>query len=343
MAPIFPQRKIGETPVSAMGFGAMRLSFPVGDVDDDNALRVLTRAADIGITFWDTADMYGPFTNEALIGRWFRETGRRNEIFLCTKFGLKVIDGKPTLDGSAEYVEEACNASLKRLGTTYIDLYYVQRVDSSTPIEITVSAMKKLKDGGKIRYLGLSECSAKTLRRAHAVHPIAAAEMEYSPFALEIESPQTNFLNTARELGTKIVAYSPLGRGALTGTIKTREELVEAKDVRLMFPQFSEENFPHNLSFAEALGLLAKEKGCTPGQLSLAWCLAQGDDIIPIPGTKHVQWLEENAKGVDVEFTREDEERVRAIMKNFGGVKGERYPEAYMKMSFADTVELESL
>ena len=256
---------------------------------------------------------------------------------------MKVIDGKPTLDGSAEYVEEACSASLKRLGTTYIDLYYVQRVDSSTPIEITVGAMKKLKDGGKIRYLGLSECSATTLRRAHAVHPIAAAEMEYSPFALEIESPQTNFLNTARELGTKIVAYSPLGRGALTGAIKTREELVEANDVRLMFPQFSEENFPHNLSFAEALGLLAKEKGCTPGQLSLAWCLAQGDDIIPIPGTKHVQWLEENAKGVHVEFTREDEERVRAIMKNFGGVKGERYPEAYMKMSFADTVELESL
>jgi aryl-alcohol dehydrogenase-like predicted oxidoreductase len=150
MAPIFPQRKIGETPVSAMGFGAMRLSFPVGDVDDDNALRVLTRAADMGITFWDTADMYGPFTNEALIGRWFRETGRRDEIFLCTKFGMKVIDGKPTLDGSAEYVEEACGASLERLGTTYIDLYYVQRVDSSTPIEITVGAMKKLKDGGKI-------------------------------------------------------------------------------------------------------------------------------------------------------------------------------------------------
>jgi aryl-alcohol dehydrogenase-like predicted oxidoreductase len=340
MTPTFPQRKIGDTPVSAIGFGAMRLSFPIGDVDESNALAVLTCAADIGITFWDTADTYGPFTNESLIGRWFRETGRRDEIFLCTKFGMKVVDGKPALDGSAAYVEGACKASLERLGTSWIDLYYVQRVDSSTPIEVTVGAMKKLKEKGKIRHLGLSECSAKTLRRAHAVHPIAAAEMEYSPFALDIDSPQTNFLHTARELGTKIVAYSPLGRGALTGTIKTREELVDSKDVRLMFPQFSEENFPHNLSFAEALGLLAKDKGCTPGQLSLAWCLAQGEDIIPIPGTKHIGWLEENAKGVEVEFTKADVEKVRVIIDKFGGVKGERYPEAYMKMSFADTVEL---
>lgn len=277
MAPNFPQRKIGDSPVSAIGFGCMRMSIVTSGVPDDlNSLAVLTRAADMGNTFWDTSDMYGPFTNELLVGRWFRETGRRDEIFLATKFGIKFVDGKPLLDSSPEHIAEACKKSLERLETDRIDLYYQHRVDTTTPIEKTVGAMKKLKDEGKIRYLGLSECSAQTLRRACNVHPIAAVQMEFSPFCLDIESLQTKILDTARELGVKIVAYSPLGRGALTGTIKSRSDLDE-KDMRMSFPQFSEENMADNVRFGEALAELAREKGCTPGQFSLAWVLAQGD------------------------------------------------------------------
>lgn len=247
-----------------------------GGYDDEQSLKVLTRAADLGITLWDTSDIYGPFTNEKLIGRWFKETGRRDEIFLASKFGNKFEDGAMNVYGSPEYVKQACAASLERLQTDRIDLYYQHRVDPDTPIEKTVQAMAELKAEGKIRYLGLSECSARTLRRAHKVHPIAAAQMEYSPFALEIESSQTDFLKTARELGVKIVAYSPLGRGFLTGSIKTREDL-DDKDSRFNHPRFSEENFKDNLKLVEILSDIAKEKGCTPGQLSLAWVLAQGD------------------------------------------------------------------
>ncbi|KAF2710777.1 aldo-keto reductase [Pleomassaria siparia CBS 279.74] len=338
--PIIPKRLIGSTPVSAIGFGAMRLAVGVtpGEASDLHSLSILTRAADMGMTFWDTSDSYG--SNEALIGRWFRETGRRKEIFLATKFGLKVVDGKPEIDGSPEYVAQAIEHSLETLGTSWVDLWYVQRNDTSVPIEKTIGAMKKTVEQGKVKYLGLSECSASTLRRACAVHPIAAAEMEYSPFALEIESPQTKFLATARELGVKIVAYSPLGRGALTGTIKSLDDLDE-HDVRRRFPQFSQENMADNVRFGDALAELAKEKGCTPGQFSLAWVLAQGEDIIPIPGTKHVQWLEENAKAINVEFGADDDDRVRAMVDKFGGVKGERYPEAFMKWSFVDTPELQ--
>ena len=272
----FPQRKLGDDLVSSIGLGCMGMSIPdsSGTCNDEESLKVLTEAADMGINFWVTSDSYGPFNNEKLIGRWFKETGRREEIFLVTKFGIHIADGKMNIRGQPEYVKEACKASLERLQTDHIDLYCQHRVDSETPIEKTVEAMAQLKDEGKVRYLGLSECSARTLRRAHKVHPIAAAEMEFSPFALEIESTQTDFLQTARELGVEIIYYSPLGRGFLTGVIKSRED-VDA--MRKMHPRFAEENFGHNLKLAETLASIAKEKDCTAGQLALAWVLAQGD------------------------------------------------------------------
>lgn len=220
-----------------------------------------------------------------MIGKWFKETGRRNEIFLATKFGNKFstkdgfAGGEWTIEGSPEYVKACCDASLERLQTDRIDLYYQHRVDVKTPIEHTVQAMAELKAAGKIRYLGLSECSERSLRRAHAVHPIAAIQMEYSPFALDIEDSRTNLLRTARELGVKVVAYSPLGRGFLTGALTSRDQLDE-KDLRRHMPRFSEENFGNNLRLAELFGSIAKEKGCTPGQLSIAWLLAQGEGKI---------------------------------------------------------------
>jgi aryl-alcohol dehydrogenase-like predicted oxidoreductase len=279
MASKFPQRKIGDDNVSAMGLGCMGMSFSYtsfGGYNDEESLKVLTRAADLGVTLWDTSDIYGDGKNEELIGRWFKETGRRDEIFLATKFGnMRDPQGKPGVRGDPKYVHEACRASLERLGVDHIDLYYQHRVDPDVPIEETVKAMAELKEQGKIRYLGISECSAASLRRACKVHPIAAAQMEYSPFALEIESEQTNFLKTARELGVKIVAYSPLGRGFLTGSIKSRDDLDES-DNRRNHPRFSDQHFGDNLKLVEKLSELAAKKGCTPGQLSVAWVLAQG-------------------------------------------------------------------
>lgn len=280
MAPDYPKRKLGDDLVSAQGLGCMGMSFAYtsyGGYDDAESAKVLTKAADLGITFWDTSDIYGPHTNEKLIGKWFKDNpDRRKEIFLATKFGnLRDPDGKPTVRGDPEWVKEACRQSLERLGVDQIDLYYQHRVDPKVPIEETVKAMVELKDEGKIRYLGLSECSAATLRRAHKVHPIAAAQMEFSPFALEIESEQTNFLKTARELGVDIVAYSPLGRGFLTGTIRSRSDLDE-KDSRFNHPRFSEQHFEDNLKLVQKLEGMAQKKDCTAGQLALAWVLAQG-------------------------------------------------------------------
>ncbi|KAH8660314.1 aldo-keto reductase [Xylariales sp. PMI_506] len=339
----FPQRKIGDASVSAIGLGCMGMSFSYtsfGGYNDEESLRVLTEAADRGITFWDTSDVYGYGKNEELIGRWFRETGRRNEIFLASKFGnLRDPEGKPIVRGDKAWVHQACSESLARLGVDHIDLYYQHRVDPTVPIEETVQAMAELKKEGKIRYLGLSECSARSLRRAHAVHPIAAAQMEFSPFALEIESEQTGFLAAARELGVKIVAYSPLGRGFLTGAITRREDL-EASDNRLNHPRFSEKHFGDNLKLVQLLSDIAQKKGCTPGQLSLAWVLAQGDDFIPIPGTKRVKYLEENIKAVEVTLTPEEESEIRKTIDSVGGSKGERYPLAMMARLFGDSPEL---
>ncbi|KAI1288218.1 aldo-keto reductase [Xylaria venustula] len=341
MAANYPQRKIGDDSVSAIGLGCMGMTYAYasGGYNDEEAYQVLTKAADSGVTFWDTADMYGPFTNEKLIGKWFKETGRRNEIFLATKFANKLVDGKFIVTGDPAYVKEACNASLERLQTDHIDLYYQHRVDPKTPIEHTVRAMAELKKEGKVRYLGLSECSERSLRRAHAVHPIAAIQMEYSPFALQIESSQTNLLKAARELGIKIVAYSPLGRGFLTGAIKSRDQLDE-KDNRRLMPRFSEENFGDNLKLAQLLGDIAKEKGYTSGQLSIAWLLAQGDDIIPIPGTKRLRYLDENIKSTDLTLTKEEEARIRQAIDSVGGSKGDRYAPAMMTYLFGDSPEL---
>jgi aryl-alcohol dehydrogenase-like predicted oxidoreductase len=236
-------------------------------------------------------------------------------------------------------VKQACDASLARLGVEQIDLYYQHRVDATVPIEETVAAMVELKNEGKIRYLGLSECSAQTLRRAHAVHPIAAAQMEYSPFALEIESEQTAFLKTARELGVKIVAYSPLGRGFLTNTIHSRADL-DPSDNRANHPRFSEAHFDDNLALVRALAAIAKEKQCTAGQLALAWVAAQGEDVIPIPGTKRVKYLEENAAASSIMFSSEDQQRIRRAIESVGGSKGERYPPVLMARCFGDTPEL---
>lgn len=342
MAAKYPQRQIGDDKVSAQGLGCMGMSFgytSYGGYNDEESLKVLTKAADMGITFWDTSDIYGPHTNEKLIGKWFKETGRRKEIFLASKFGnLRTPDGKLQVRGDKEWVHQACKESLERLGVDQIDLYYQHRVDSNTPIEETVEAMAELKKQGKIRYLGLSECSAATLRRACKVHPIAAAQMEFSPFALEIESEQTNFLKTARELGVKIVAYSPLGRGFLTGAIKSRSDLDE-KDSRFSHPRFSEEHFGENLKLVKLLSDMAAKKGCTPGQLSLAWVLAQGEDFIPIPGTKRVKYLEENAKAIEVKLTKEEEQEFRKAVESVGGSKGARYPPAMMAVTFGDSPE----
>ncbi|KAI1339094.1 aldo-keto reductase [Xylariaceae sp. FL0016] len=342
MAAKFPQRKIGDDNVSALGLGCMGMSFgyhSFGGFNDEESYKVLTKAADMGITFWDTSDIYGPFTNEQLIGKWFKETGRRNEIFLASKFANRMVDGKMEVSGDPAYVKQACAASLERLQTDRIDLYYQHRVDPKTPIEHTIKAMAELQKEGKIRYLGISECSSKSLRRACKVAQIHAAQMEYSPFALEIESEQTEFLKTARELGVKIVAYAPLGRGFLTGTIQSRDDIDE-KDSRSKHPRFSEENFKDNLQLAELLGSLAKEKGCTPGQLSIAWVLAQGDDIIPIPGTKHLKYLEENVAAINVKLSPEEEGRIRKAIDSVGGSKGARYPQAMMSVLFGDSPEL---
>ena len=370
----FPQRKIGEDNVSAMGLGCMGMTWAYGKVflislstsllhtllwnkkvaiadvaiipeasfggyDDDESLRTLTRAADLGMNFWDTSDIYGPETNERLLGKWFKETGRRKEIFLATKFGNTFQDGKRGgVRGDAAYVKQACAQSLERLGVDQIDLYYQHRVDDKTPIEETVAAMAELKKEGKIRYLGLSECSATTLRRAHKVHPIAAAQMEFSPFALEIESEQTQFLKTARELGVKIVAYSPLGRGFLTNTIKSRDD-IEPGDTRANHPRFSADHFDDNLKLVGALSSLASKKGVTTGQLVLAWVLAQGDDFLPIPGTKRVKYLEENAASVNVHLSDEEIKLIRGEVEKVGGGKGERYPPAMLSKCFGDSPE----
>ncbi|CAI6096140.1 hypothetical protein V2G26_007918 [Clonostachys chloroleuca] len=340
----FPQRKIGDDLVSAMGLGCMGMSYSYtsfGGMDDEESLRVLTRAADMGLNMWDTADIYGNGKNEELLGRWFKETGRRKEIFLCTKFGHVVEDGVLAVKGDKEHVLKSCEASLQRLGVDYIDLYYQHRVDDKVPIEETVAAMSELKKAGKIRYLGLSECSSKSLRRAHKVHPITAVQMEFSPFALEIESDQTGFLKTARELGVKVVAYSPLGRGFLTGSIRSRADL-DATDNRLNHPRFSEENFPANLKLTDTLATMAKEKGVTAGQLVIAWVLAQGEDFFPIPGTKRVKYLEENAKAATIQLSKEEEQAIRAAVESVGGSKGARYPAAMMAKLFGDSPELPS-
>jgi aryl-alcohol dehydrogenase-like predicted oxidoreductase len=300
----------------------MGMSEFYGTADEGEAIATIHRAIELGVTFLDTADMYGPFTNERLVGRAIVD--RRDKVVLATKFGNeRNEDGSWVgINGRPEYVHKACDASLERLGVDYIDLYYQHRVDLSTPIEETVGAMKELVDAGKVRHLGLSEAAPETIRRAYAVHPITALQTEYS---LWERGPEDAILPTTRELGIGFVAYSPLGRGFLSGQIKSIDDLDE-NDFRRRGPRFQGENFHKNLDLVEQVEAIASEKGVTPSQLALAWVLAQGDDIVPIPGTKRVKYLEENAGAVDVELTDDDLRRIEEAFPK-GATAGDRYPD----------------
>jgi aryl-alcohol dehydrogenase-like predicted oxidoreductase len=317
----------GGLEVSALGLGCMGMSEFYGRTDEDEAVAAIRRALDLGITFLDTADMYGPFTNERLVGR--AVAGRRDEVVVATKFGnVRGPNGERLgISGKPDYVRQACEASLKRLRVDTIDLYYQHRVDPETPIEDTVGAMADLVREGKVRYLGLSEAGSQTIRRAHAVHPITALQTEYSLWSRD---PEDEILPTVRELGIGFVPYSPLGRGFLTGQITSVDDLA-ADDFRRNSPRFQGENFEKNLDLVREIEAMAREKGCAPSQLALAWVLAQGDDIVPIPGTKRRRYLEENVGALDVRLTADDLARIDRIVPP-GAAAGTRYPEPGMKM-----------
>jgi aryl-alcohol dehydrogenase-like predicted oxidoreductase len=315
-------RKLGTNgpTVSAQGLGCMGMSEFYGTADQGEARRTIERALELGVSFLDTADMYGPFSNEKLVGEAI--SGHRDEVVVATKFGnVRGENGERLgVRGDAEYVRQCCEDSLRRLGVERIDLYYQHRVDPEVPIEETVGAMAELVEQGKVAHLGLSEAAPETIRRAHATHPIAALQTEYSLWSRD---PEDEILPTVRELGIGFVAYSPLGRGFLTGRFRSIDDLPE-DDFRRVSPRFEGENFDRNLELVEQVTAIAGEKGVAAGQLALAWVLAQGEDIVPIPGTKHVHYLEQNAAAAEIELSAEDLQRIDTVAPA-GAAVGDRY------------------
>jgi len=338
MIPQLPTRQLGKDgpKVTALGYGAMGLSayyFPAAP--DEDRLHFLDYVYRSGVLNWDTSDVYGD--SEELLGKWFARTGKRNDIFLATKGGGGVDEeGNALVRSDPDYIKEACGRSLKKLGVSYVDMYYIHRLDKVTPIEKTIAAMVELKNDGKIHYLGLSECSETTLRRACKVHHISAVQIEYNPFSLDIE--QNGLLEACRELGVAVVCYSPLGRGFLTGQFRSPDDFPEG-DIRRFLPRFSPENFAKNLKIVEAFEEIARAKNVKVGSLALAWLLSQGNDIIPIPGTTKPANLDANIEALSITVTTEENAKIRAVVEA-AGVAGGRYHAAWDD-SFADTPPLE--
>jgi aryl-alcohol dehydrogenase-like predicted oxidoreductase len=319
------KRRVGPLQVSAIGLGCMGMTPIYGEPDPDECIATMHRAIELGVTMIDTADMYGGGRNEELVGRAL--AGRRDRVVLATKFGnVRTADGKPDVNGRPEYVPQACAASLRRLGVEVIDLYYLHRVDPGVPIEDTVGAMARLVEQGKVRHIGLSEAAAPTLRRAHAVHPIAALQTEYSLWSRDVEP---EILPACRELGIGFVPYSPLGRGFLSGTITSTAALAES-DRRRDHPRFHQENLERNLELLGTLRELAAARGCTPAQIALAWLLGQGENIVPIPGTKRRRYLEENVASSDIRLSEADLARLDRAFPP-GITAGDRYPAGQMR------------